>query len=81
MADLKEIVRDDYRNLKTLNLLERAIVFQQGDSDANYFLFVVNEENELVVMFFNGDENGALEEISKDFKSYIEFYVDTKIKQ
>lgn len=81
MADLKEIVRDDYRNLKTLNLLEKAIVFQQGDSDANYFLFVVNEENELVIMFFNGDENGDLEEISKDFKSYIEFYVDAKIKQ
>ena len=81
LTDLKEIVRDDYRNLKTLNLLERAIPFQQGDSDADYFLFVVNELDELVIMFFDGEGNGSLEEISKDFKSYIEFYVDTKIKK
>jgi hypothetical protein len=73
--ELKRTVKEDYENLRTLKLMDNAVVFQQGYGDANYYLFVVNESEELVIMYFDGDGSGSLNEISKDFKTYIEYYV------
>ena len=74
MPEIIETITDDYQNQRTAKLLEKAIVFMQAKGDANYYFFVLDDSNNVVIMYLNGDRDGGLREVSKNFTEFMEYY-------